>query len=186
MMRLREKYKKEVIPEMEKRFGYKNPMAVPKVEKIIVNTGFGRIATSKAAGDKKKTIDDILKSLSLITGQKPALRKAKKSISSFKLRKGMPVGAQVTLRNQRMYDFMEKLILLVLPRIRDFRGISVSKIDKEGNLTIGLKECTPFLELDFEKEKSIFGLEITIVTSAKTREEAVELFKALGFPIKLE
>ena len=184
MLRLKEKYKNEVAKKLQEKFGYKNKAAVPFVEKVVVNSGFGKAVAGKDSSERKKIIDNIMNSLSLITGQKPSLRKARKSISSFKLRKGLPIGAKVTLRGQRMYDFMEKLILLVLPRVRDFRGIEPGKVDKNGNLTIGFRESMPFPELSFEKEKSIFSLEVTVVTKAKTREEALALLRLLGFPIK--
>jgi large subunit ribosomal protein L5 len=183
-MRLKEKYKKEVIPKMMEKFGYKNPMACPKIEKVVANIGFGKQVAGKSSTEREKIQEHILKTLSLITGQKAILTKAKKSISGFKLRKGMPIGAKVTLRGQRMYEFLGKLIWLVLPRTRDFRGIPQSSIDENGNLTIGFKEYTPFPEVVPEKEKGIFGLEVTVVTTAKTREEGIELLKLLGFPIK--
>ena len=185
-MRLKEKYKKEVVPKMMEKFGYKNPMEVPKIEKVVVNIGFGRLVVGKPGSEREKIQEHILKTLSLITGQKAVLTKAKKSISSFKLRKGMPIGAKVTLRRKRMYDFLEKLILLVLPRTRDFRGIPLTAFDKNGNLTLGFKEYTPFPEVIPEKEKGIFGLEVTVVTTSKNKEEGIELFKLLGFPIKRE
>ncbi len=184
MLRLKEKYKKEVIPKLMEKFGYKNPFSCPKIDKVVINSGFGRMVTGKGSSEREKIQDFVLKSLSLITGQKPAPRKAKKSIAGFKLRRGMIVGAQVTLRGERMYDFIEKLIMLVLPRTRDFRGIPLKSVDKEGNLTLGFKEFTPFPEVVAEKEKGIFGLEVTIVTTAKSREEGIELLRLLGFPLK--
>jgi large subunit ribosomal protein L5 len=184
MLRLKEKYQKEVIPEMMKRFGYKNPMAVPKIEKVIINTGFGRLIVGKTGEEQKKILDSICQDLALISGQKPILTKAKKSISGFKIRKGLPIGAKVTLRRKRMDDFLERLIQIALPRSRDFRGIDVSSFDKKGNLTIAIREQIAFPEVSPERTKNIFGLEITIVTNARKREEAIELFKLLGFPIK--
>jgi len=184
MLRLKEKYKQEVIPKMMERFGYENPMAVPKIEKVVVNCGFGRMVVGKGSKEREAIQEHILKTLALITGQKPALRQARKSISSFKLRKGMPIGAMVTLRGQRMYDFLEKLIWVVFPRTRDFKGIPLKSFDEKGNLTVGFKEYIPFPEVTPEKEKGIFGLEVTITTTAKSREEGVELLKLLGFPIK--
>lgn len=184
MLRLREKYEKEVVPQMMERFGYKNKMAVPKIEKVVINTGFGRQVSGKTADEQKKIIEAILEDLALISGQKPILKKAKKSISGFKIKKGMPVGATVTLRRKRMNDFLERLIHIALPRLRDFRGIEPKSFDKEGNLTIGIKEQIVFPEISPEKVKNIFGLEITIVTTAKKREEGIELLKLLGFPIK--
>lgn len=184
MLRLAEKYKREVIPEMMKKFGYKNPMAVPKIKKVIVNVGFGRMVIDKTSKEAEKIQKYIFNSLALITGQKPQRREAKKSISSFKLREGMTVGARVSLGGKRMYYFLEKLIGLVLPRTRDFKGLSPKAFDKEGNLTIGFKEFTPFPEISPEKEKGIFGLEVTVVTTAKNQEEGIELLKLIGFPIK--
>ena len=183
-LRLSEKYKKEVIPAMMEKFGYRNPMAVPKIKKIIVNSGFGRMVIDKSSKEREKIQNQISNSLGLITGQKPALKRAKKSIASFKLRKGMAIGVQVTLRGKRMQEFLEKLVWLVLPRTRDFRGISPEQFDKEGNLTIGFKEYTPFPEIVIEKEKGIFGLEVTVVTTAKSKKEGIELLRLMGFPIK--
>lgn len=185
-MRLQQQYKKQVIPEMMKKFGCSNPMAVPKIEKVVVNCGFGKMVIGKGSSERDKLQDYILKSLALITGQKPALKKAKKSISTFKLRKGMGVGAQVTLRGKRMYEFLEKLIWLVLPRTRDFRGIPLKSISEKGDLTIGFKEYTPFPELSIEKEKGLFGLEVTVVTNAKNKEERVELLRLMGFPLQID
>jgi large subunit ribosomal protein L5 len=183
-MRLKDKYKKEVIPQMMEKFGYKNPMAVPKIEKVVINCGFGKMIVGKGSAEREKIQNHILNTLSLIVGQKPSLKKARKSISSFKLRKGMTIGAQITLRGKKMYEFLEKLIWLVLPRTRDFRGIPLSAFDQNGNLTIGFREYTPFPEVTPEKEKGIFGLEVTVVTTAKNGEEGIELLKLLGFPIK--
>jgi len=183
-MRLVEKYKKEVVPEMMKRFGYKSVAAVPKLKKIVVNCGFGKMVIGKGSGDREKIEEYISSSLALITGQKPSLRKATKSIAAFKLREGMVVGATATLRRKRMYDFLEKLMWVVLPRSRDFRGIDPSCMTKQGDLSIGFKEYVPFPELKIEKEKGLFGLEVTISTSAKTKEEGMELLKLLGFPFK--
>ena len=185
MLKLSEKYKKEVIPEMMKKFGYENAMAVPKIEKVIVNSGFGKQIAGKTGKEREKIQNHILHELSLITGLKPALRKAKKSISSFKLRKDMPVGAVVTLRGRKMYDFLERLIFITLPRTRDFRGIDSKLIDPKGNLSLGFREHTSFPEISAEREKSIFGLEIAIVTTADNKEQGLELLKLLGFPIKL-
>ena len=184
-MRLKDKYKKEVIPQMVEKFGYKSPMAVPKIEKVVVNCGFGREVTGKTSSEREKFIENIFSVLAQITGQKPVLQKAKKSISSFKLREGMPIGAKVILRKKRMYSFLEKLIWLVLPRTRDFRGIPLSSVDKEGNLTLGFKEYSPFSEVVLEKEKAIFGLEVTIVTNAKNRDEGIELLRLMEFPIRI-
>jgi len=183
-MRLKEKYKKEVVPEMIKKIGYKNIFQVPKIKKVVLNVGFGKMIIGKTSGEQSKIREAIMRDLSMISGQKPSLRKARKSIASFKLRKGMPVGAICTLRGQRMYDFLDRLIHIALPRTRDFKGIAESSIDKSGNMTIGIKEHTVFPEISPEEVKFIFGLEITIVTTAKSKEEALELFKLLDFPIR--
>lgn len=184
MIRLKEKYNNEVIPEMIKKFGYKNRMAVPQVEKVVLNTGFGRQVTGKTSDEQKKIYEAILKDLSLIAGQQPVLTRARKSISAFKVREGMPLGARVTLRGKKMYDFLERLIYIALPRSRDFQGINQKSIDKSGNLTTAIKEHIAFPEIQPERAKNIFGLEITVVTTTKNREEALELVKLLGFPIK--
>jgi len=184
MLRLKEKYKKEVIPAMQEKFGYKNVMAVPKIEKVVVNTGIGRLVIGKTSEEQKKIYNQILGDLSLICAQKPVLTKAKKSVSGFKLREGMLIGAKVTLRGKRMYDFLERVIHIALPRVRDFRGIDLKCFDKNGNLTIPIKEQTVFPEVSPEKTRILFGLEITVVTSVKKRKEGIELLRLLGFPIK--
>lgn len=184
MLRLQEKYKKEVLPEMIKRFGYKNIMAVPKIEKVLVNNSFGKLIIGKTSEEQKKIQESILQDLSLICGQKIILTKAKKSISGFKIRQGMAIGAKATLRKKKMNDFLERLIHIALPRSRDFHGIDVNSFDKKGNLTIGIKEQIIFPEILPEKTKNIFGLEVIIVTTAKKKEEGIELLKLLGFPIK--
>jgi len=184
MLRLKEKYKKEVIPQMMEKFGYKNPMAVPKIEKVVLNTSFGRLISGKTPEEQKKIYQPILEDLALICGQKPILKGAKKSISTFKIREGLPIGATVTLRRKRSADFLERLIHIALPRSRDFRGIDPKSIDKKGNLTIGIKEHITFPEILPERAKTIFGLEVTVVTNAKSREEGIELLRLLGFPIK--
>lgn len=177
---LQEKYKKEVIPAMKEKFGYKNNLAVPKIEKVVVNVGIGSLSRDE------QTQEVITKDLALITGQKPVPTIAKKDISAFKVRQGMVVGLKVTLRGKRMFDFVSRLINITLPRSRDFRGLSSKSIDKSGNLTIGIKEHIIFPELVSEDIKKIFGLEVTVATNAKIREEAIELFKLIGFPIKEE
>ena len=182
-MHLAEQYKKEVIPAMMKKFGYKNSMAVPKILKVTANTGFGKLISGKTSEEQKKILNSILNDLAFITAQHPILTKSKMSIAGFKIRKGLAIGAKVTLRRKKMYDFLERLIRIALPRSRDFRGIEPSSFDKKGNLTIGVKEHIVFPEVSPERTKNIFGLEITIVTNAKKREEAIELFKLLGFPI---
>ncbi len=184
MLRLQEQYNKEIIPEMVKKFGYKSIMAVPKIKKIVVNCGFGKMVIGKSAGEREKVEQYIAESMATITGQKPSLNKAKKSIAAFKLREGMAVGANCTLRKKRMYDFLEKLIWVVLPRSRDFRGIDAKSTTNQGDITIGFKEYVPFPELKVEKEKGIFGLEVTILTTAKTKEEGIALLGLLGFPFK--
>ena len=183
-MHLREKYQKEVIPQMMEKFNYKNPMAVSKIEKVVINTGFGRLISNLTGQDQEKTVNFILNDLSLICGQNPVKTRAKKSIAGFKIRKGVPIGARVTLRRKKMYDFLERLIHIALPRSRDFRGIDSKSVDEKGNLTVGIKEHICFPEVSPEKAKSIFGLEITVVTTAKSREEGLELLRLLGFPIK--
>lgn len=179
-----EKRQKEAVLAMRKKFGYKNNLAVPKIEKVVVNTGFGRLVSGKSGAEQKKIQQNILQDLSLITGQKAVLTAAKQSISGFKLRKGQAVGASVILRRKRMEQFLQRLICVALPRSRDFRGINQSSVDREGNLTIGIKEHIAFPEIAPEKAKDIFGFEITVVTTAKSREEGLELLRLTGFPIK--
>lgn len=183
-MRLPEKYNKEVIPAVMEKFGYRNKMAVPKIEKVIINTGFGKLVVGKTSDEQKKIRESILNDLALITSQRPILTGAKKSISAFKIRRGMSLGARVTLRKKRMFDFLERLIYIALPRSRDFLGIDPKSFDKKGNLTIGIREHITFPEVSPEKIKQIFGFEITIVTTAKSQEEGIELLKLMGFPIK--
>jgi large subunit ribosomal protein L5 len=184
MLKLPEKYKKEVMPAMKEKFGYQNDMAVPEIEKVVINTGFGRLISGKTSEEQKKITGSILEDLTLISGQRPILTKAKKSISGFKIREGMPVGAMITLRKRMMYDFLERLIHIALPRSRDFRGIDPKSVDEKGNLTVAIKEHIAFPEILPERAKTIFGIEITVVTTAKTKEEGLELLKLLGFPIK--
>ncbi len=184
MLSLKEKYQKEVVPQMKEKFGYKSVMAVPKIEKVVLNTGFGREVAGKTSDEQKKIAESILNDLKIITGQKPVLTLAKKAISSFKTRQGMAIGAKVTLRKGKMNDFLTRLINITLPRSRDFRGIEQKAFDKEGNLTVSIKEHICFSEISPEQIKKIFGLEITVVTTAKTKEEGLALLKLLGFPIK--
>jgi large subunit ribosomal protein L5 len=184
MISLKEKYKKEVIPQMKDRFGFKSVMAVPKVEKVVINVGFGRLVGGATTDERRKIQESILQDLSLISGQKPVLRNAKKAISAFKTRTGMPIGASCTLRGQKMYDFLERLINIGLPRSRDFKGIELSSFDKNGNLTIGIKEHIAFPEILPEKTKQIFGFEATVVTTAKNKEKGIEFLRLMGFPIK--
>lgn len=183
-MKLKEKYIKEVKQKLLKKFSYKSLMAVPRLEKAVVNTGFGKLLSAKTGDDRKKSEEEILKDLSLITGQKPLITLSKDSIAGFKTRKGMRLGAKVTLRQNRMYDFLEKLFFVVLPRARDFRGLDPKAVDPMGNLTLGLKEHLFFPEISPEKVRNSIGLEVTVVTSAKSREEGLELLKLLGVPFK--
>lgn len=184
MIRLKDKYNKEVVPEMMKSFGYKNKMAVPRLEKAVVNTGFGRLVSGKSGDEAKKIYESILRDLTEICGQRTVLSKARKSISSFKTRQGMPIGASATIRGNRMYDFLDRVIHIALARSRDFRGIDQRSFDAKGNLTIGIREQTIFPEILPEKTRMIFGFEITVVTTAKNREGGIELLRLLGFPIK--
>ena len=184
MLQLQNKYRKEVIPVMMKEFGYRSTMAVPKIEKVVINTGFGRLVVGKTNDEQKKIQEAILNDLAQISGQRPILTRAKKSISAFKIRKGMALGAQVTLRGKRMLDFLERLVYIALPRSRDFQGIDQKSFDKKGNLTIAIKEHITFPEVSPEKVKQIFGFEVTIVTTAKNRGEGIKLLKLMGFPIK--
>jgi large subunit ribosomal protein L5 len=178
MQSIKEKYQKKVIPAMKEKFGYRNDLAVPKITKVVVNTGFN-------PSDKdEKFQKEIAHDLALITGQKPKSCQAKKSESGFKIREGMVVGLAVTLRKQLMYDFLDRLINVALPRSRDFRGLPEKNIDQKGNLNIGIKEHIIFPEISAESAKSIFGLEIAVVTTAETYEEGKEMFKLLGFPIR--
>lgn len=183
-MRLKEKYNKEVVPKMVEKFGYKSVMAVPRIKKVSINTGFGRLIAGKTGGEQEKVYTSILEDLASIAGQRPVLAKAKKSISTFKTREGMAIGARVTLRGPKMYSFLERLINIALPRSRDFRGLEPSSMDRNGNLTIGIKEHIIFPEVSPEKTKSIFGFEVSVATDAKNKEQGLELFKLLGFPIK--
>ena len=175
-IRLFEYYKKDIISSLIKSFNYKNVMEVPRLEKIVVNMGVG------AAVADSKVLDEAVKELESITGQKASIRIARKSISNFKLREGMKIGAKVTLRNERMYEFLDRVINIALPRVRDFRGLSDKSFDGRGNYTIGVKEQIIFPEIDIEKITRIMGMDITIVTTAKTDNEAYELLKAFGVP----
>ncbi|TSC76362.1 MAG: large subunit ribosomal protein L5 [Parcubacteria group bacterium Gr01-1014_33] len=177
MQRLQEKYKKEVIPALRAKFGYRNVMAVPKIIKTVVNVGVGRVRDEK---DQQ----EVVKYLGLITGQKPFPRPAKKAIASFKTREGLIVGHQITLRGKRMYDFLTRMIHIALPRTRDFKGLGAEMFDARGNLTIGVKEHIVFPEVIGEDYRFLFGFEVTVVTTARKREEGIELLKLMGFPIK--
>lgn len=183
-MALLETYNKKTIPALKKEFGIKSVMAVPKIEKVVINTGFGKLVSGKTRDESKKAIASILKDLGDITGQKPALTNARKSIAGFKLREGYPIGAKVVLRKKRMYNFLDRLIDIVFPRSRDFKGIERKSVDSSGNLTIGLPEQVFFPEISPEDIKTSFGFEITIVTTAKTKEEGLKLFDELQFPLK--
>ena len=173
-----ENYKKKIILTLQKELGVKNILALPKIEKVVINIGLGRTLKDE------KFLDIVMRDIALIAGQKPKTTLAKKSIANFKTRKGMVIGATVTLRGQRMYDFISRLINIALPRTRDFRGINVKSLDKNGNLTIGVKEHIIFPEIKGEEVRNIFGFEITVVVKAKNKEEAIALYKAIGFPIK--
>jgi large subunit ribosomal protein L5 len=178
VIRLRDKYRADVVPALTKEFGYKNVMAVPKVTKVVVNMGLGE-ATSNA-----KVIDTGAEELGKITGQKAAVRKAKKSIAQFKVRQGMPIGAMVTLRGDRMYEFLDRLMAIALPRVRDFRGVSPKGFDGRGNYTLGLKDQLIFLEIDYLKVDKGRGMNVSVVTTAKTDEEARKLLQLMGMPFR--
>lgn len=176
MARLREKYREEVVPELMKEFNYSNIMEVPKLEKIVINIGLGE-AVSNA-----KALEAAVGDLTAITGQKPVVTKAKKSIAAFKLRAGMPIGAMVTLRGPRMYEFLDRYVSITLPRIRDFRGVSPNSFDGRGNYTMGLPEQIAFPEIDFDRIDKSRGLEMSFVTSARNDEEGRRLLALLGMP----
>jgi large subunit ribosomal protein L5 len=178
MSRLDEKYKKEILPELQKEFKIRNIMAVPRLEKIIINVGVGE------AIQNVKVLDAAKAELGQITGQMPVVSRAKKSISAFKLRKGQAIACFVTLRGRRMYEFFDRLVNIVLPRVRDFRGVSPKSFDGRGNYTLGLKEQLVFPEIDYTKVEKSRGMNITIVTSARTNEEAFALLKKLGMPFR--
>ena len=178
MNRLLEKYNNSVRTELANKFAYKSSMQIPRLEKIVINMGVGDAVANS------KVLDDAVEELTLIAGQKPVITKAKKSIANFKLREGMPIGCKVTLRGERMYNFMEKLIRVALPRVRDFRGISPKAFDGFGNYTLGIKEQLIFPEIDYDNVLKIRGMDIVFVTSAKTNEEALELLKGFGMPFR--
>ncbi|HBG16243.1 MAG TPA: 50S ribosomal protein L5 [Firmicutes bacterium] len=178
MSRLREKYINEVIPGLKSRFGYKNIMQIPRLEKVVINMGVGE-ATQDA-----KVMDAAVNDLALISGQKPVVTKAKKSIAAFKVRAGMSVGCKVTLRGERMYEFLDKLFNVTLPRIRDFRGVSPQSFDGRGNYNLGLKEQLIFPEINYDKIDKVRGMDVVIVTTAKNDEEGLELLKLLGMPFR--
>jgi len=177
-MNLKEIYQKKIIPELKKEFGYKNDMQVPKLDKVVLNVGLG-----KGLKDANFT-ENVESTLSRITGQKALQTKAKKSISNFKIRQGMIIGLKVTMRGKRMWDFVEKLIKITLPRVRDFRGLELKSLDKKGNLNIGIKENLAFPEIKADEIEKLHGLEIAVVTTAKSKAEGQSLLSALGFPFK--
>ena len=183
-MRLKEKYQKEIVPQLMKEFGCKSNMAVPRINKVVLNIGFGRQVVGKTGEEQKKIQEAIINDLTIIAGQKTVLTRAKKAIAAFKTRKGMPIGACVTLRGQKMYDFLERLIHIALPRSRDFQGIDPKAIDQQGNLTLAVKEHIAFPEISPEKTRMLFSFEITIVTTTKNKEQSLKLLKSLGLPIK--
>ena len=178
MARLKEFYINDVVPALVKEFQYKNPMQVPKIEKIVVNMGLGE------AIQNVKIIDGAVQEMAMITGQRPVITKAKKSIATFKLRQGMPIGCSVTLRKNVMYEFFDRLVNVALPKVRDFRGISSQSFDGRGNFSMGLQEQIIFPEIEYDKVEKVKGLNITIVTSAKTDAEARVLLKLMGVPFK--
>jgi large subunit ribosomal protein L5 len=182
--KLSEQYTKKAIPAMIEKFHYKSKMAVPRIEKVVINTGFGKRIATKTNDEQNKICESISREIALIAGQAPVLTKSKKSISGFKLRKGVVVGAMVTLRGKKMNDFIERLIHFVLPRSRDFNGLSPKSIDESGNLSLAIREHIAFPEIEPEKAKGIFGIEITVVSNAGSKEKGLELFRLLGFPIK--
>ena len=178
MNRLQDKYQNEVVPAMMKEFNYKSVMEVPAIEKVVVNIGVGD------AIQNSKLLDEAVEELAAITGQQPVITKAKKSIANFKLREGMPIGCKVTLRRQKMYEFLDKLFNISLPRVRDFRGVSDTSFDGRGNYTLGIKEQIIFPEIDFDKVNRSRGMDVVIVTAAKTNEEAKALLTKMGMPFK--
>ena len=178
MTRLKEKYQKDVVPALQKEFGYKNVMAVPKIEKVVVNMGLGE-ATANA-----KIIDTGADEVARITGQKPVTRRAKKSIAAFKVRKGMPIASMVTLRGERMWEFLDRLMTIALPRVRDFKGVSPKGFDGRGNYTLGLRDQLLFPEIDYMKVDKARGMNVSVVTTAKTDEEARKLLQFIGMPFR--
>ncbi len=180
MSRLRDRYSKDVAPALAKEFGYKNVMAIPKLEKIVVNMGLGE-ATANA-----KIVDTGVDEIARVTGQKPVVTRAKKSIAQFKVRQGMPIGAMVTLRGDRMWEFLDRLISIALPRVRDFRGVSPKGFDGRGNYTLGLKDQLLFPEIDYMKVDKARGMNISVVTTARTDEESRKLLQLLGMPFRTQ
>ena len=178
MVRLKEQYLNEMVPKLMEKFAYRNPMQVPKIEKVVLNMGVGE------AIQNPKSLDGAVEDLTAISGQKPVITRAKASIAGFKLREGMAIGCKLTLRGDRMYDFLDKLINVALPRVRDFRGVSPKAFDGRGNYTLGIREQLIFPEIDYNKIDKIRGLEVDIVTTAKTDEEARELLRLMGMPFR--
>ena len=176
--RLKRDYDERIVQAMTEKFGYKNRLEVPKLEKIVINMGVG-----EATQDKKK-VETAASEMELIAGQKPVITKAKKSIAQFKLREGMPIGVKVTLRRERMYEFLDRLVTVALPRVRDFRGLNPKSFDGRGNYSLGIKEHLIFPEIDFDKATDVWGLDITVCTSARTDEEARALLAAFNFPFR--
>lgn len=176
--RLKKRYKEEIIPLMMKKFKYKSIMAVPKVQKIVLNVGM------KQAIDNVKFSDSVVEEIAAISGQKPVLTRAKKAISNFKIREGIIIGCKVTLRGERMYEFLDRMVSVSLPRIRDFRGLSDKSFDSHGNYTFGIKEQMIFPEVDYDKVQGTHGMDITIVTSAKSKDESRELLQLIGIPFR--
>ncbi len=178
MSRLKEHYLKKIVPELKTKFGYKNVMQVPKLSKVVLNIGLGEAITNP------KAMESAEKDLTTIAGQHPVVTRSKKAIAAFKLRPGLPIGIMVTLRGQRMYEFFDKLVSIVLPRIRDFQGISPDSFDGQGNYSLGMREQIVFPEIEYDKVEKLRGLEIVIVTTAKTDEEGRELLRSLGMPFR--
>ena len=178
MNRLKEKYLKEIVPSLKKKYNYKSVMEVPKLDKIVINMGVGDATTNS------KMLEAAVEDLALISGQKPIITKAKKSIAGFKVREGQAIGCKVTLRGENMYNFMDKLISIALPRVRDFRGVSPKAFDGRGNYTLGIKEQLIFGEIEFDKVVKVRGMDIVLVTTAKTNEEAFDLLDGLGIPFR--
>ena len=178
MSRLRDTYENEIKKALTDKFGYKNVMQVPRLEKIVINMGVGE------AKENSKVLESAVKDLTTISGQKPVITKAKKSVANFKLREGMPIGCKVTLRGERMYEFTDRLVNLALPRVRDFRGVSAESFDGRGNYALGIKEQIIFPEIEYDKVDKVRGMDIIFVTTAKTDEEARELLRLFGMPFK--
>ncbi len=177
-MKLKEKYYKKLRPEMRGKFALKNDLLVPRLSKVVLNVGFGHHFK------EKEFVADVERGLTKIAGQKPIFTKAKKSVSAFKIRTGLIIGAKVTLRGQRMYDFVDKLVNITFPRVRDFRGIDEKAVDRSGNLTVGFKEYTAFPEIKVEEVNQVYGLEVCLTTDTNNREQGLELFRLFGFPFK--